>query len=416
MHAQIEKGLCRPWYCLSLPIELEAKYRMETSRQGGSYVRSWLGVFILFNILSLPMDYDAFGPEAALVPFLLTLGVFCPIACAAIVFLRGHPTVLRQSLAALGVVLVDIAIVLNSARLVPALRSDGYVIIAAIVPLVCGLIAPLPFRHSLWFCGTSLALYVGLVVGFGLTEASGSGLPLLVSCLILVPLKVSYSREWEAKQRFLVVQREKMQAGALAQANMRLTTLAQTDGLTALANRRHFTEQLENAWSEAKERQEWLGVILVDIDHFKLLNDTAGHAEGDRCLVLVAEALREALAPYGGLVARHGGEEFAAFLPLATIEVAHSAGEAIRAAVATLGLQHPGFRNGTRISVSVGTTAILGHSQRQQPEAFQLLKTADLALYSAKKSGRDRVKSLSTATNTSRIAIAVVSYRGVGDS
>ncbi|UMY16441.1 diguanylate cyclase [Methylobacterium organophilum] len=399
MQRLIEAGLSRPWYRLRLPAPLEARYRAETARQNGLYVQTWLGVFVLFNVLSLAMDYDAFGPEAFAVPLVLTLGVFCPITLTAIVLLRGRPTVMRLSCAALATSLVDLAVVLNSARLVPASHTASYVIIAAIVPLVVGLIAPQPFRHSLWFCGSSLILYVGMIVAFGLTDAAGNGLPLLVSGLIVVPLKLHYSNEWEAKKVFLAGLRESLQAEALAEANARLRILSETDSLTGVANRRHFSDRLDEAW-EACERQEaWLGVILVDIDHFKRLNDAAGHAEGDRCLVQVAAALRGAIAASGGLVARYGGEEFAAFLPGATLAEACAAAEALRAAVAELAIPHPGQPQGARLTVSIGVTAAYGPTRWLGIAYPDLLKSADQALYLAKAQGRDRVASATAAHN-----------------
>lgn len=399
MHTSIEAGLRRPWYQLRLPDALEAQYRAETARGSGLYVQSWLAVFALFNVLSLVMDHDVFGPEAFYVPLGLTLGVFCPVALGAILSLRGRPTMVRMTLAATATALVDIAVVLNSARLAPPAHEEAYVIIAAIVPLVVGMIAPMPFRHALWYCSASLALYAGLVTVFDLAETGSSGLPLLVSGLILVPLKLCYSREWEAKRTFLIGLRERLQAEALARANARLTILSETDSLTALSNRRHFSERLEAAWQEAGESGAWLGLLLVDIDHFKLLNDTAGHQEGDRCLVAVAGALAASVESRGGLAARYGGEEFVALLPGATVDAAIESAEAVRAAVAALSLPHPGLPKGTRLAVSIGVTAAHGPTRALGIEAAGLLKAADLALYAAKGEGRDRVSTLAPAAN-----------------
>ncbi|MEH3117691.1 MAG: diguanylate cyclase [Methylorubrum populi] len=403
MPSPIEAGLSRPWYQLRLPDALEAQFRADTARQSGFYVRSWLAVFTLFNVLSLVMDRDVFGPQGFAVPLAMTLGVFCPVALAAIVSLRGRPSTVRISAAALATVLVDIAVVLNSARLAPAPHADVYVIIATIVPLVVGLIAPLPFRHSLWFCGASLALYTGLVVGFGLGGPERSGLPLLVAGLILVPLKLSYSREWEARKTFLIGLRVKLQAEALARANARLTILSETDSLTALSNRRHFSERLEEAWRLAAQEDAWLGVILIDIDHFKLLNDAAGHAEGDRCLVTVAAALQASVEVWGGLAARYGGEEFVVLLPETDQPTVRAAGEALRAAVADLAIRHPGRPAGTTVTVSVGVTAARGRTQELGIQARDLLRAADFALYAAKNEGRDRVESFMPAANANRL-------------
>lgn len=399
MLQRIEAGLSRPWYRLKFPDALEAQYQAKTARQSGLYVQSWLAVFTLFNVLSLVMDREVFGPEGFVVPLAMTLGVFCPVALAAILSLQGRPTMVRISAAVLATALVDIVVVLNSARLAPAPHADVYIIIATIVPLVVGLIAPMPFRHCLWFCGASLALYGGLILAFGLCNAERSGLPLLVSGLILVPLKLCYSREWEARNTFLIGLRVKLQGEALARANVRLTVLSETDPLTALSNRRHFSERLEAAWDLAGERDAWLGVILIDLDHFKLLNDTAGHAEGDHCLVAVAAALQASIAAHGGLAARYGGEEFVALLPDADPAAARSAGEAIRAAVMDLAIRHPGLPAGTPVTVSVGITAARGRTRDFGIQASNLLKAADFALYAAKNEGRNRVESFMPAAN-----------------
>lgn len=145
-------------------------------------------------------------------------------------------------------------------------------------------------------------------------------------------------------------------------------------------------------------------MVLVDIDHFKLLNDTAGHAEGDRCLVAVAAALQAAVQARGGLAARYGGEEFVALLPGADPSAARAAGEAIRAAVADLAIRHPGRSAGARLTVSVGVTAARGRTHELGIRSLDLLRAADFALYAAKNEGRDRVESFSPAANANRPA------------
>ncbi|HEV7440857.1 MAG TPA: diguanylate cyclase [Methylobacterium sp.] len=397
MQSLIEDGLNRPWWALRLPASLEAKYHADAAPAAGWYMQSWLLVFIAFNILSLKVDLDAFGAEAIAVPAGLTLGVFVPLALAMILVLRGRPSTRTQTLAVLATSLVDMAIVLNSARIVPVGHADTYLILAAVVPLVVGMIAPMPFRHSLWFCGASFGLYVLSVLSLNLSGPNGIGVPLLVASLILVPLKLAYSREWETKRSFLLGLREKAQSAALAEANARLTILSETDPLTGVANRRLFTERLEWAWELAFVRRDWFSVILIDIDRFKLLNDTAGHATGDACLIRIAEALRRPIETEGGLVARYGGEEFVAFLPRATRETSIAAAEALRRAVADLALPHPGLAHPEMpgagvVTISLGVATAHGTERMRGLGATELLKAADEALYAAKRRGRNRVE------------------------
>ncbi|MEA1831581.1 diguanylate cyclase [Methylobacterium durans] len=392
MHALIEAGLNRRWYELRLPAALEARYHSEHEPPDGWYLQSWMVIFIAFNILSLKVDLDAFGAEAIAIPAGLTLGLFVPLAIGSIIILRGRPSAGVQMGAVLVTGLVDMAIVLNSARIAPPEHAHTYLILAAIVPLVVGMIAPLSFRHSLVFCFGSFALYVISIVAFGLSDTGGSGVPLLVASLVLVPLKLAYSREWETKRSFLFGLREKAQAEALAQANARLTILSETDPLTGVANRRLFTERLRAVWESGPVDGDWIGIVVVDIDRFKLLNDSAGHAAGDACLTRVAEALRGPVEARGGLIARYGGEEFVALVPGLTEAAACAAGEEMRRAVAGLAIPHPGLGPRRHVTVSVGVTAARTCWRNEGLDADSLLKAADEALYRAKNGGRDRVE------------------------
>ncbi|WP_019906956.1 GGDEF domain-containing protein [Methylobacterium sp. 77] len=403
--SSIEVGLSRPWHRLRLPQELEAKYHAEDAPPRGLYMQSWLLIFILFNVISLKIDLDLFGREAIAVPAGLTVGLFIPLALVWIVALNGHPSARRQGAAAMMTAIVDMAIVLNSARIVPQEHADTYLILAAIVPLVVGMIAPLSFRSGMWFCGIAFLLYVAFVFASGLGPEGHTGVPLLVASLILVPIKLTYSREWDRKKSFLLGLREKAQAEELAQACARLTILSETDPLTGVANRRLFTERMDEAWALAASRHEWFCVLLVDIDHFKRLNDAAGHAEGDRCLVSVAAALERDLTRWGGMVCRHGGEEFAAFVPLAGAGTSRDVGESLRLAVKTLAIAHPGLPEGHVVTVSVGVTAAHGATRHVGLTASHLLRAADDALYAAKKAGRDRVEFQTVLPPASTIAM-----------
>jgi len=399
MPSPIEDGLDSPWYRLRLPADLEARYRAQADPRAARSIRSWLLVFILFNLLSLWVDLDLFGPERVLVPAALTLGLFVPVALAAYFCLSGQPSPGRQTAAVSATALTDVAIILNSARMAPGTDADTYVILAAITPLVVGMIAPLSFRHALWFCLGAFGLYAGLVAAFGLAGEGHAGIPFLVAALILVPLKLAYTRERETKRHFLAGLRERRQAEELERANARLTVLSQTDPLTGLANRRLFGEGLERAWAAAHGDWAWIGVALIDVDHFKALNDSAGHAEGDRCLRRIAEALGVEAAAWGGMVARYGGEEFAAFLPAAEPEAALAFGDALRRRVVELALPHPGLGPGAAITVSVGVTAAHG-ATRAVLAASDLVEAADGALYEAKRRGRNRVEGAACRAGT----------------
>lgn len=363
----------------------------EESRGGGArVVQSWIGVFIIFNILSLRIDLDVFDRATFAIPAALTVGVFVPVALLAIAALRGTPSRARQDLAVAAVVVTDMAIVLNSARIAPREHAETYLVLAAIIPLAAGLIVPMAFRHVAWLCGGCMVMLVLFVAAFHPHGIDQFGVPLLLAAVILVPVKLGHARERDQRLLAQLRQAERSKADALSDANARLTTLSRTDPLTGMANRRYFTERLTLAWDEACLRGSWLSVVIVDIDRFKLINDTAGHEAGDVALFRVAQVVEAVIASEGGLSARFGGEEFIAFIPSPTRRAPAEIGERIRRAVAELRLAHPGLPGGT-VGVSVGATAAHGHVRHFGLGTRGLLRAADAALYAAKRAGRNRV-------------------------
>ena len=176
--------------------------------------------------------------------------------------------------------------------------------------------------------------------------------------------------------------------GSMAMENMRLyqrtAELAITDDLTGLAVHRYFHERLEEELVRARHRQGTLAILLIDIDHFKVYNDTYGHPAGDKLLRSIAQILRRRQAS-GDLVARYGGEEFAILIQDATPPHAAAVAEEIRAAIAA---QEFLLRQGiARVTVSIG--AALFPQDGLQREA--LLQVTDQRLYLAKAAGRNRV-------------------------
>jgi diguanylate cyclase (GGDEF)-like protein len=172
---------------------------------------------------------------------------------------------------------------------------------------------------------------------------------------------------------------------ALQAANEQLKALTITDPLTELANRRRFAEVLDAAWNRALDRGTSMGIVMIDIDHFKPYNDHYGHPAGDACLRKVAIAVADAVRHGTDLVCRYGGEEFAIILPDADRDRARAVGERVRDAVAVLGEPHVGSPTG-RLTISVGVAALVPSAG---VTAAGLLAAADAALYQAKQHGRN---------------------------
>ena len=166
-----------------------------------------------------------------------------------------------------------------------------------------------------------------------------------------------------------------------------LEQLALADGLTGLANRRHFDQFLESSLRRSQRSGEYLGVALVDIDHFKQFNDCYGHLQGDDALRAVAASMRQFAQRAGDLAARYGGEEFA-FISLGDAHALPQLMHSLREAVQALHITHARTPLG-ELTISVGV--IVSHPQ-QACSASDLLAQADQLLYQAKAQGRNQVQ------------------------
>lgn len=174
----------------------------------------------------------------------------------------------------------------------------------------------------------------------------------------------------------------------LADSNTALAELTKTDALTQISNRRHFDELAELEIVRAMRSEQPLSVMLIDIDHFKAVNDTYGHVAGDRCLKLTARAISEIVARETDILARYGGEEFAVILPDTDVERAVLVAERIRKAIQDIAIIYEG--NSISITASIG---VVGTIVPRGCAVDQLVDTADKALYLAKQNGRNRVES-----------------------
>ncbi|TCI71239.1 diguanylate cyclase [Exiguobacterium sp. SH0S7] len=159
------------------------------------------------------------------------------------------------------------------------------------------------------------------------------------------------------------------------------------DALTGVWNRRAFDEKLERLWDDTEESSTDVALLLLDIDAFKLYNDTYGHLAGDACLERVAHAVDKAVGE-DGMVARYGGEEFAVLLRPHHVRQSKEVAERIRQAVLKLNILHEAYQPLRKVSVSIG---VAEHIPGLDVEKSDLIEAADRALYQAKQSGRNRV-------------------------
>lgn len=203
-------------------------------------------------------------------------------------------------------------------------------------------------------------------------------------------LITSYRIEKSNRLSYLLSSREGLRLQMLAADREILTSLSNTDALTGLVNRRHFDRESAAALSDEANAGKEIGLLFIDVDHFKRYNDHYGHHAGDGCLREVAEAITQALRGTDTIAARYGGEEFAVLLLDVTREQTQSIADRVCRSVSARSLQHLNRKDSVEhVTISVGVACgVVGHCLSVE----KLIEGADAALYAAKRAGRNRVQ------------------------
>lgn len=176
----------------------------------------------------------------------------------------------------------------------------------------------------------------------------------------------------------------------LKQTRDRLMSLATSDGLTGLANRRAFDAALEGECKRLARTHAPIALVMLDIDHFKSFNDRYGHVAGDDCLRRVADVLAAVIRRPADLAARYGGEEFICILPDTQINGAVTIAERIQAGIATLSIPIADSKTAAIVSASFGVVSEICNLEMDH---IAILRSADSCLYKAKNAGRNRIVS-----------------------
>lgn len=192
----------------------------------------------------------------------------------------------------------------------------------------------------------------------------------------LVGFMFDISERKQTEQKLLELQKE-------------LEALSFQDGLTAVPNRRMLDSVLEQEWLKARQNQQALSVLLIDIDFFKQYNDLYGHITGDDCLRRVAEILSGAATRSRDFFARYGGEEFVMVLPETTAEAALKVAQRCQRRILAAQIPHQQSSVSQLLTISIGSSTIV---PTQQDQIRDFIEQVDQALYQAKQAGRNRVK------------------------
>ena len=265
-----------------------------------------------------------------------------------------------------------------------------YMVFGAIFMMSVNLFFSFQFRLALVASVTIMLIFLSSLYAFP-AMAQLQKLTLgafCVSCFVFTSY-VNFKLNKERYKVFLNALEARFQQKEATERGKALLRLSNTDPLTGLENRRCVDQRLRACWEGWQKYGRNFAVLLIDVDFFKHYNDFYGHQEGDRCLILVANALSDAIEPYNATIGRYGGEEFIVLARLETREEAGKLAEIICRTVRDMDLPHGQRRDGTSVvTVSIGASFTRNAGSKLE----KIIHEADRALYAAKASGRNGVK------------------------
>ncbi|WP_414462170.1 diguanylate cyclase [Hyphomicrobium sp. DY-1] len=377
----LENAIASGFPLLKFPQQLEAAFEQEVAVQRCRQL-AFGGLFgiLLYDLFLIP-DWLV-SPQMFVTSLWVRLGVVTPIALLMIASLYLNPPVaIREFLVAAGGVVLGAGSILYLMLVGEGGPGDAQHQSLILIILFITMVQRVRFW---WAMAACLACFAMHAVGLSLLPASTFEFQVsantVFGCAVVLTLFASYVLERETRMNYLLSLRGRLQRQDLDAKSRR-------DALTGLRNRLSLDEAIEDC-DRADGVDKELAVILLDIDHFKSFNDTAGHQAGDVCLKRVAGIVQSELRDYSDDVFRFGGEEFVVLLHGVDLPRAIRISERIRKAVEDASIPHPALDLGEVVTVSMGVASVV---LSRDIRVGQVIAAADAALYSAKRNGRNQV-------------------------
>lgn len=388
--AQIERLSRRGFQRLALPEPLENGFEQSTLVQRSE--RLWIEGLLAIGFYNIYViaDYLLRG-GGSWFALQLRLCVVTPIALLINISIRWTPKkIYRETSIALASCLIGITHLYLESRI--DATSSAYAQVGLIATVIfVNVVMRLQFIYAVTASAILLLSDLVFVHQDHFLNAPEKLLGItLAACAISMTVVANYSSGRDERLGYLMRLRSEIQSNELSFLNVELQKISYMDKLTGLANRHSYAQQFAKLWREAADSGRCLSAILIDIDHFKITNDTRGHLYGDRVLVRVASLLSQSLRCKDDFAARFGGEEFVVLLPGANQEGALIVAERIRKLVEVAGSPAlPERGSHPRLStVSCGVATCWPSESNCQED---LVDAADKALYQAKSAGRNQV-------------------------
>lgn len=386
---RLESVAASGYRMLRFPGDLEREFAADFSLRYLGYRRR-VALLTLVAVVAAGSIDVLFVHGALDTALLLRYGLVAPLMLGVVLFSRTHwfPAWQQPVLALLPPLIAGLLfglMRLGDQTLVLA-YSPGFLLVAVFAGMLL---------HLRFWLATFLVLLIGAAYVTFLAHWRPQATEIVVVYTIFyatasaMALFAGYGVEHAARQQFLQGRLLALKQSELELANRRLTELADQDGLTGIANRRHFDLQLAAEWSRALRGGYPLSLLLIDLDYFKKYNDTYGHLAGDDCLIVVGSVLRAHSQRSGDVAARYGGEEFAMILPATSREDAEELGWRIVRDMVAYRIPHKSSPVSGVMTASVGVATVVPSPLASTRD---LLAAADEALYRAKGNGRNRVE------------------------
>ncbi len=383
------------------PPRMEAMFHQEIASERRDHLTLYgLGALVVYDFF-LVGDY-LISPEHFVRSLSIRLGIITPLVLVFMWLLRKPrwaPIREGSAVALCFVACCSILLLHGRADLFSIVQSEPGIVM---VLLCMNVVLRIDFLYAV--AGTLLCFAAEtcfLVSSHVLTTANRFTIGGRVFWVSVLTLLASYSMARQQRLSWLQRLHSRVQRRLLADVNAELVNLSATDRLTGISNRYGYDIRLAQLWEAAVSRGQLFSVIMVDVDHFKLLNDSFGHPYGDRVLQRIASLLQQALRAEDDFAARIGGEEFIVLLPNSDAGSAFRVAERIRLLVQVAG--SPGVRGDGPLSadeswstVSCGTATAVA-SPLLDPQ--RVVDAADAALYRAKQAGRNCVQASSPLTH-----------------
>jgi len=361
----------------------EAGYEAEHGPARAAHLRHTIIFGILLYILHDISTYLLL-PDHYRIIVLATLFVIIPCSLAAAYGVARVSAEVREIMV-LGAMLAATALPLFMLYFSNAPHSTHMNVEVILCVVFANMVLALRFRYALTY---SCVILFGAAVAVGMKQGVDPNLKIALcfqfTSVCLLSVYSNYLFERRRCMDYCVSQQAMMRAETAEIAEKQFQVMSKTDALTGLPNRRFLDERLDEWFSDDRPA----AVMMIDIDHFKLFNDTLGHPAGDECLRQIADAFRNAFSEPDLFCARFGGEEFIlAVRDAEDLQARHLANAVVRS-IEALGIAHPGRSDGVEVvTVSVGVAV---KRPAEPVSKSQVLSQADEALYHAKRRGRNR--------------------------